>query len=121
MHNHVTAVMPGSAEAALSVLAFEDARQERISPVRNAHLSIVPAPRNAGLPLGSCVNCHGNGYVLDDGSMTDMIGWPIPCLCTDHIPDSIKALLTGPAGRTAPTSPMAQSAILTAPLSRSGL
>jgi hypothetical protein len=71
-----------------------------------------------------CLDCHGTGITDDDGSFTDMIGWPIPCHCTDSVPPIIQALIAiltahaGPASHTAPTS---RSALLSAPLSRSGI
>lgn len=37
--------------------------------------------------------CRGSGLVRDvDGTVTGMIGWPLPCPCIDEIPASVCAL-----------------------------
>jgi len=42
--------------------------------------------------------CGGSGLVPDDGSVTDMIGWPLPCSCIDSVPPQVRVF--GNADRT---------------------
>jgi hypothetical protein len=42
--------------------------------------------------LDHCQDCGGSGIVLDDGSVTDLIGWPLPCACTESVPPDVRAL-----------------------------
>ena len=41
----------------------------------------------------NCADCGGSGIVPDDGSVTDMIGWPLPCACVEAIPPRVRALM----------------------------
>lgn len=34
--------------------------------------------------------CDGSGIVLDDGTVTDMIGWPLPCPCAESVPAELR-------------------------------
>jgi hypothetical protein len=107
MHTHGTAVLTGLAEATPVALTGGSVRQMRL-PARNAHLPSIPAQQTYPEP-DSCPDCCGAGYIPDDGSVTDMIGWPIPCYCAEYIPRNIKALFS-----VRPT----RSALLPDPLSR---
>ncbi len=53
-------------------------------------------------PFNQC-RCGGTGIVADDGSVTDMVGWPLPCPCTDSVPFRIRSLMaaTTHPGRSA--------------------
>ena len=42
--------------------------------------------------LGAC-SCGGTGVIADDGSITDMPGWPLPCPCIDSVPRQVRALM----------------------------
>ncbi len=66
-------------------------------------------------PAAVC-RCQGTGIVTDDGSITDVIGWPLPCTCVTSVPPQVKALT-----RRVATARPARSALLSAPLPRSGL
>jgi hypothetical protein len=67
----------------------------------------LTAPGQASTDTDNCPSCHGAGYIPDDGSVTDIIGWPIPCLCADAIPARVAALFTA--------RKRGRSAILSAP------
>lgn len=43
--------------------------------------------------LLSYCHCDGSGLIRDDGSVTDMIGWPLPCACAETIPPRVRALV----------------------------
>jgi hypothetical protein len=86
-------------------------------------------------PQLSACRCGGTGIITDDGSVTDMPGWPLPCPCTDSVPRQVRTLMRQVQAQrviihhVSPASPdhhpypshMAQSALLAVPLSRSGL
>jgi len=55
-----------------------------------------------------------------DGSLTSMIGWPIPCFCTDHMPADTRQHWLADIMIAIPPFPH-RNAALSAPLSRSGL
>jgi hypothetical protein len=48
----------------------------------------APGPLDSDL----CPDCGGDGYIADDGSVTYVIGWPIPGRCIEFIPPKVKAL-----------------------------
>ena len=37
-------------------------------------------------PADKCGDCLGTGAVLDDGSLTGIVGHPVVCVCTDPDP-----------------------------------
>jgi hypothetical protein len=37
--------------------------------------------------------CDGRGIIADDGTVTGLTGWPLPCPCTDTIPARVRALV----------------------------
>lgn len=43
--------------------------------------------------LDRCEDCSGSGIVVDDGSVTGMIGWPVPCACIESVPASVRLLM----------------------------
>lgn len=43
--------------------------------------------------LDRCQDCSGTGIVIDDGSVTDVIGWPLPCTCVESLPASVRVLM----------------------------
>jgi hypothetical protein len=57
-----------------------------------------------------------------DGSLTCMVGWPIPCFCTDLavLPADVRQAWLRQVVKAIPPVPH-RSLVLSAPLSRSGL
>ena len=53
--------------------------------------------------LSAC-RCGGTGLILDDGTVTDMLGWPLPCPCTDSVPRSVRALMSAISNHVSPAS-----------------
>jgi hypothetical protein len=111
MHSHGTAVLPRTTEVAPAALAGGNMRSQRAArcdipfaetlPATNAHFPSPPAELDPYPGPDLCPDCRGAAYVADDGSITDMIGWPIPCHCTEYIPRNIKALFaTRPLARS---------------------
>ncbi len=45
----------------------------------------------------TCPDCQGTGIAEDDGSITGLDGWPIPCCCIVNHPHGLTAY---PAGTT---------------------
>ena len=45
-------------------------------------------------------HCDGSGIIPDDGTVTGIVGWPLPCPCTDTIGPRLRAIMQ-PPGRTA--------------------
>jgi hypothetical protein len=43
----------------------------------------------------------GSGIIPDDGSVTGLTGWPLPCPCTDTIAARVRALMQAHAPRPA--------------------
>jgi hypothetical protein len=66
--------------------------------------------------LDHCQDCGGTGIVADDGSVTDMIGWPLPCACTDAVPPHLRTNHTGHAPRRSAVLDGYTADVLAAPL-----
>lgn len=131
MHTHGTAVLSRPAEvipAALldgGAVSRQAARREpdfaEALPAANTHPLPAPADPVSGPGPDSCPDCGGTGVMHDsDGSLTSMIGWPIPCFCTDHMPTATRQHWLADIMTAIPPFPQ-HNTTLPAPLSRSGL
>ena len=45
----------------------------------------------------TCPDCQGTGIAEDDGSITGLDGWPIPCCCIVNNPHGLEAFPAGTA------------------------
>lgn len=41
--------------------------------------------------ITTCPDCRGTGIAEDDGSITGLEGWPIPCCCVVNNPHGLEA------------------------------
>ena len=131
MHTHGTAVLSRPADVIPATLLDGGAVSRQVArrephfaealPATTPHPLPTPAdPVNDRSP-DSCPDCGGTGVMNDsDGSLTSMIGWPIPCFCTDHMPADTRQHWLRDIMTAIPPFPH-HNAALSAPLSRSGL
>jgi hypothetical protein len=140
MQNHATAVLSRPAGATPVVIDGEGPRDQQLAKSTNDAAKALAArlvdlmlsmPDPVVLPESEgCLDCHGAGITGDDGSFTDMRGWPVPCRCITSNPAIITALMAALRYLTCPASPdhyypcrvhPERNALPTVPLSRSRL
>src|SRR5215467_14548298 len=131
MHTHGTAVLSRPAEVIPAALLDGGAVSRQVArreppfaealPATNTYLRPASAEPVSDPGPDSCPDCGGTGVMHDsDGSLTSMIGWPIPCFCTDHMPADTRKHWLRDIMTAIPPFPY-PSIALSAPLSRSGL